>query len=620
MDKYAALKQYFGHTQFRPGQDRLIDAILAGRDVMGIMPTGGGKSICYQLPSLLLPGITLVISPLISLMKDQVSALHSSGISAVFLNSSLISNEFRDACWEIRQGVYKLLYVAPERLNSESFMSLIREHTVSLIAVDEAHCVSQWGQDFRPSYLKIREFVDKLPYRPVLSAFTATATREVREDIIMRLGLQDPVSLITGFDRPNLYFEVRHPTDKSTAVLELVRERQGKSGIIYCATRANVERLCDRLQKSGIPATRYHAGLDEEERRANQNDFQYDRSLVMVATNAFGMGIDKSNVSYVIHYNMSKSLEAYYQEAGRAGRDGERAECILLFSQGDVTTAKFLVTNSGNNEALTQDERECVRCQDLRRLDAMVGYCKTTGCLRNYILSYFGQETAGKCENCGNCHTKYVYTDVTREAQMILSCIKRVRDKLGYYVGSALIINVLRGSKSERVYTLNLDRLSTYGLMKGMSQDTVRGYIEHLEREGYLVTEPRHSTLRLTEQAGEVLFHGQRVQMPRPEEKTVEPKLSLSHKKTAALLEHPIMEDGLLSALKALRTQLARAEDVPAYIVFSNAALTDMAAKKPRTIEEFLTVSGVGQVKAARYGEKFLREIAAYQNREDGKV
>ena len=331
MDKHLALKQYFGHTQFRPGQERLIDAVLAGRDVMGVLPTGGGKSICYQLPSLLLPGITLVISPLISLMKDQVSALQSSGIGAVFLNSSLTGDEYRDACWEIGRGLHKLVYVAPERLVGEGFLSLMRDQAVSLVAVDEAHCISQWGQDFRPSYLKIREFVDRLPHRPVLGAFTATATREVRDDIIRLLGLQDPVSLVTGFDRPNLYFEVRRPADKAAAVLELVRTRPGKSGIVYCATRANVERACDFLKRSGVLATRYHAGLDEEERRANQSDFQFDRCTVMVATNAFGMGIDKSNVSYVIHYNMPKSMEAYYQEAGRAGGTASRRSVSCCF-------------------------------------------------------------------------------------------------------------------------------------------------------------------------------------------------------------------------------------------------------------------------------------------------
>lgn len=612
MDKYAALKQYFGHTRFRPGQERLIDAILSGRDVMGIMPTGGGKSVCYQLPALLLPGVTLVISPLISLMKDQVSALQSAGIAAAFLNSSLTSDEFRDTCQEIRRGRCRLLYVAPERLNHEGFLSLIEERDISLIAVDEAHCISQWGQDFRPSYLKIADFLGGLPRRPVVSAFTATATREVQKDIASRLGLRDPVSLVAGFDRPNLYFEVRRPSDKASEALGLVLERRDKSGIIYCATRGNVERLCRLFQEQGIPATRYHAGLDEKERRANQEDFQFDRSPVMVATNAFGMGIDKSNVSYVIHYNMPKSLEAYYQEAGRAGRDGEPAECVLLFSPGDVVTAKHLIASGGENEELTEAEREQVRRQDLSRLDAMVGYCKTNACLRGYLLGYFGQEAEPRCENCGNCRTRYVSVDVTREAQMVLSCVKRVRDKLGYAVGASLIVSVLRGSASERIRSLGLDGLSTYGLMKGQPRAAVQDCVEHLEREGYLRTEPRYDTLCLTEQAGAVLFRGRTVEMLRPADQPHEAPRRSRRKKR--VFEAAPVEEGLLSALKALRGRLAQEERVPAYIIFSNAALADMAAREPRTMAEFLQVSGVGHVKAERYGAQFLREIAAYRN------
>ena len=616
MDKYAALKQYFGHTQFRPGQERLIDAILAGHDVMGIMPTGGGKSICYQIPALLLPGITLVISPLISLMKDQVSALRNAGIAAAFLNSSLTPAEFRDACQEIRQGLCKLIYVAPERLNHDAFLSLMRERDISLVAVDEAHCISQWGQDFRPSYLKISVFLGELSHRPVVSAFTATATWEVQEDIVSRLGLRSPVRLVTGFDRPNLYFEVRRPSDKVGTVLDLVLERRDKSGIIYCATRSNVERVCERLQKQGVSATRYHAGLDETERRANQDDFQFDRRPVMVATNAFGMGIDKSNVSYVIHYNMPKSLEAYYQEAGRAGRDGEPAECILLFSPGDVVTAKHLISLGGENEELTEAERERVRRQDMLRLNAMVGYCKTTGCLRKYLLDYFGQEAEPRCENCGNCRTQFVSVGITREAQMVLSCVKRVQDKLGYAVGASLIVNVLRGSASARISSLGLDKLSTYGLMKGLPRETVLSYIEYLEREGYLRTEAQHATLRLTERAGDVLFHGREVEIYLPVNRTMREIPRRSRRQKRVLEPMAPVEEGLLSALKALRSRLAQEEGVPAYIVFSNATLSDMAAKKPRTMEEFLEISGVGRVKAARYGNAFLHEIDAYQDRE----
>lgn len=548
MDKYTALKQYFGHARFRPGQEKLIDATLSGQDVMGIMPTGGGKSVCYQLPALLLPGLSLVISPLISLMKDQVSALRGNGISAAFLNSSLSPEGFQKTIREINLGVYKLIYIAPERLDDPRFLSLLQDHAVSLLAVDEAHCISQWGQDFRPSYLKIADFVDRLPRRPVVAAFTATATREVREDIIARLRLRNPVCLVTGFDRPNLYFEVRRPADKAAAALELVRERRGKSGIIYCATRANVERVCERLRRSGIPATRYHAGLSDEERRANQIEFQFDRRPVMVATNAFGMGIDKSNVSYVLHYNMPKSLEAYYQEAGRAGRDGEPADCILLFSQGDVSTAKYLIAASGDNEELTEEERELVRRRDLLRLDAMVGFCKTSGCLRHYLLDYFGQASTERCENCGNCRAQFVQTDVTREAQMILSCVRRVKDWLGYNVGPVLITRVLRGSKDKRIRELGLDRLSTYGLLRSLPRGTIRELVEHLEREGYLFTDPEHGALRLTERASEVLFHGEQVTMSRPAAPAAEEAAGARSK--AALMEQTAPDNGLLSALR----------------------------------------------------------------------
>ena len=371
MDKYSVLKQYFGHSEFRRGQEWLIDGILEGRDVLGIMPTGGGKSLCYQVPALLLPGVTLVISPLISLMKDQVTALLEAGVDAAFLNSSLNTEQLRNTYGHVRKGAYKLIYIAPERLSGEGFYELMREQDISLVAVDEAHCISQWGQDFRPSYLKIAEFVDKLPRRPILAAFTATATAEVRRDIVRLLHLQNSIDVITGFDRPNLFFDVQHPRNKMAVLSSLIEQRRNKSGIIYCATRAAVERVCDALNAHGILATRYHAGLSDDERQQNQDDFQFDRKTVMVATNAFGMGIDKSNVGFVIHYNMPKSLEAYYQEAGRAGRDGEGADCILLYSSGDITTAKFLIENSGENEELTAEEQSLVRQRDYQRLDTV---------------------------------------------------------------------------------------------------------------------------------------------------------------------------------------------------------------------------------------------------------
>ena len=485
------LRQYFGFSSFREGQQTLIDAVLAGRDVLGVMPTGGGKSLCYELPALLLPGLTLVISPLISLMKDQVMALQNAGIPAGCIHSAMSVEELREAYRDTRFGAYKILYIAPERLLTDGFCALAQELEISLLAVDEAHCISQWGQDFRPSYLKILDFLQKLPRRPALAAFTATATAQVRSDIVRILQLQDPVTVVTGFDRPNLRFEVLRPQDKRRALLELLEERRDKSGIVYCATRKGVEQICELLQSSGFAASRYHAGLSPDERRQNQEDFICDRCPIMAATNAFGMGIDKSNVSYVIHYNMPKSLEAYYQEAGRAGRDGAPADCILLFSPGDITTAKYLILNQTENDELTDEERQAVQAQDLIRLEQMTGYCKTTGCLRGYLLDYFGQPHAPRCENCGNCQAEYDLQDLTREAQMILSCVVRVRTRLGYCVGTALLGQVLRGSRAARVRELGLEDLPTYGLMRDLPAGRIRELLELLEAGGYLQTDPK---------------------------------------------------------------------------------------------------------------------------------
>ena len=603
MDKQEALRHYFGHSAFRPGQERLIDAVLDGRDVLGVMPTGGGKSLCYQVPALLLPGVTLVVSPLISLMKDQVAALQAAGAPAACLNSSLSLEQLRTVYSRARQGAYKLLYVAPERLEGEGFDRLVRELEVPLVAVDEAHCISQWGQDFRPSYLRISAFLEGLPRRPAVAAFTATATGPVQQDIVQLLALRDPVREVTGFDRPNLFFDVQHPRSKLAALLKLVEERPGRSGIVYCATRSGVEKVCQALEARGVSATRYHAGLEPEERQRNQDDFQFDRKAVMVATNAFGMGIDKSNVSYVVHYNMPKSLEAYYQEAGRAGRDGEAADCILLYSAGDIATARFLIENGGNEE-LTSEAREAVRRHDYQRLSAMTGYCRTTACLRGRILDYFGQSHDASCGSCGNCRGEFASEDITVSAQMILSCVVRVREKLGYYVGKTLIVQVLRGSRDQRVRDLGLDKLSTFGLMAQLSAGRVRELMEFLELEGFLRINPAHSTLEPAGKARSLLFEGERLSMPLRKDRVREKKPA---SKGTALPEAG--EERLLAALRTLRARLAQAEGVPAYIVFSNAALADMARRAPRTMEAFLEVSGVGRVKAAKYGEAFLRVI-----------
>lgn len=605
-EKYRILNQYFGYSSFRDGQEALIDAQLAGRDVFGIMPTGGGKSLCYQIPALLLDGITLVVSPLISLMKDQVASLKKAGVPAAFLNSSLSTEQARQVYKNLLSNQYRILYIAPERLATEGFLALARKLKISLLAVDEAHCISQWGQDFRPSYLRIVTFLNALGYRPVVSAFTATATVQVREDVERILELRDPLRVITGYDRPNLRFEVRKPKNKPAALLELVRSRKEKSGIVYCSTRKEVEKVCQMLQDNGFPATRYHAGLTEKERRENQDRFLYDECTVMAATNAFGMGIDKSNVGYVIHYNMPQSMEAYYQEAGRAGRDGEPADCILLFAPKDIETARFLIQHPSENEELSEAERRQITAQALARLDKMEGYCKTTGCLRAYILDYFGERHREKCGNCGNCDRDFTETDITTQAKMILSCVARMHERLGYFMGISTVIQVLRGKEDKRILSLGLDKLSTYGLMKTVSQEKLRGMVECLIDEGYLRTDPEHRGLILMARAGDVLFHGEAVKM------RVAGHGAPAKPKPA----DPGEEEELFAALKALRMGLAQRDRIPAYIVFNNATLQDMARKRPTTMEAFLEVSGVGKYKAEQYGKVFLEEIRKFLDKE----
>lgn len=607
IDKSELLKQYFGHSEFRPGQEELIDALLFGRDVLGVMPTGAGKSICYQLTALLLPGITVVVSPLISLMKDQVTALTQTSISSAYINSSLRSDQYREVFRRAQNGDYKIIYVAPERLATEDFLRFARDVEISLLAVDEAHCVSQWGQDFRPSYLKITEFVESLSKRPMVGAFTATATAMVKADIEKLLMLKNPLHITTCFDRPNLYFEVAHPKNKDVYLRAFLAGRPGQSGIVYCATRKKVESVCDNLQRMGIAATRYHAGLEDAERKQNQEDFVYDRSKVMIATNAFGMGIDKSNVSFVVHYNMPKNIESYYQEAGRAGRDGEKAHCVLLFSAGDIQTAKFLINNSEENEALSKEEQELVRERDLKQLNQMVTYCKTTDCLRKYLLAYFGENDATDCGNCSNCFGEMVQQDITVEAQKILSAVARVEKKYTFGLGLTLIVRMLHGSKEQRVIQMGLDRLPTYGIMHDTDRTQIRDYIEFLNREGYLImTSDKYPVLRSTEKAKQVLFRGEKV-LYTWRKQIVFGQTAYSQERPKSM---PIQaDDSLFTTLKALRFKLAQKERVPAYIIFSNATLSDMAIKQPQSIEKFLQVVGVGEIKAKRYGQAFLEEI-----------
>lgn len=601
-DKYGVLKEYFGHDSFREGQDRITDSLLGGRDVLGIMPTGAGKSICYQVPALMFEGVTVVVSPLISLMKDQVSALVQSGVAAAYINSSLTHAQYLKVLQNTENGKYKIIYVAPERLCAPAFLEICRSLSISMVAVDEAHCVSQWGQDFRPSYLKIPDFIESLPSRPVVGAFTATATGTVREDIKNLLKLRAPLVVATGFDRPNLFFSVMHPNKKSIALMKLIKERKGESGIVYCSTRKAVEEVCELLNKNGFTATRYHAGLDEDERRLNQDDFVYDRAPIMVATNAFGMGIDKSNVSFVIHYNMPKNMESYYQEAGRAGRDGRNADCILLYSSKDVRTNQFLINNSEPNPDLTEDEQEEVRRRDRERLKQITFYCTTHKCLRKFILEYFGDKSPERCCKCSNCLSNHENTDITVDAQKIMSCVART----GQRYGKKVICDVLRGSKNERLISAGLSRQSTYGIMADCTEKRLRDIIEHLCENGYMTDEgDEYPILRLTPKSRSVLTGSETLRMMLE----IPQKKKASSAKSAALSP---ADEKLLIALKELRRSLAMRQSVPAYVVFSDATLMDMCRIKPKTRDEFMEVSGVGQRKAIRYGEVFLATIAEF--------
>lgn len=607
MQKRSVLKEYFGYDSFRPGQEELIDKCLQGRDVLGIMPTGAGKSICYQVPAMMFEGISLVISPLISLMQDQVEALIQAGIPAAYLNSSLSPSQFRKALAFARQGRYKLIYVAPERLLTPDFLDFALHAAISMVTIDEAHCVSQWGQDFRPSYLKIPRFIEMLSTRPVVSAFTATATQKVREDIMERLELQSPFLLTAGFDRSNLYFAVEAPKDKLEAVKAYLRKNPGGSGIVYCITRKLVEEVTLALQKAGYAATRYHAGLSDEERKRNQEDFLYDRARIMVATNAFGMGIDKSNVSFVIHYNMPKNMESYYQEAGRAGRDGSEADCILLYGGQDVVTNQFLIDRERNNEELSDEEKETIRQREQELLKTMTFYCHTRECLRQYILRYFGEKTASYCGNCSNCKANFEEVDVTRAVKQILLCVHQTRERFGV----KMVVDVLRGSKGKRLQTLSLDALSTYGSLADESETRIREIITQLELMGCLeVTTGEYPILRLFRQrAKEVLHCEEPIRMKIVKDA---PKDKPGHGREPAMSVTGTATSRLFERLRRLRASVAASSHIPSYVVFSDATLRDMCSKMPITEEEFLKVSGVGQAKLEKYGPMFLGEIKAF--------
>lgn len=605
MDKLSVLNEFFGHRAFRKGQEELIDHILSGSDVLGIMPTGAGKSLCYQVPALLLSGTTIVISPLISLMKDQVSALLSSGVSAACINSSLTPEEYSDTMYRACRGEFRLIYVAPERLGTQEMNRLVSSVRIPMVTIDEAHCVSQWGQDFRPSYLHIAEFIESLPQKPVISAFTATATDTVKQDIIRLLGLREPFSLITGFDRPNLYFSVMNPDNKYAALRRLIGGFGDKCGIVYCLSRKSVEEVCEKLCADGFSATRYHAGLPDTERIANQEDFIYDRRRIMVATNAFGMGIDKSDVSYVIHYNMPKNIESYYQEAGRAGRDGSPAQCILLYSGKDVKTNEFMIEKSREeNTDLSEEEKDIMLERDRQRLKEMTFYATTSGCLRESMLRYFGEKAPSYCGNCSSCVNGFEEVDITVDAQKIVSCVFRIKQK-GRYYGKSMVIDVLHGSGNERVRSLGFDKLSTYGLMSDTPVQRIRAELDHLIMQGFLsFSGGEYPVVELTAQSARIVKDKITVRMNLPKEKPPQGRKRAEDSFYA--------KDELFEKLRKLRAKLAAEEKVPAYIVFSDAALRDMCRVRPTRMAVFLTVSGVGKKKAEKYGEEFCRLISEH--------
>lgn len=599
-DKLSVLKDYFGHDSFRDGQEQIVDALLDGRDALCIMPTGAGKSMCYQIPALLFDGVTIVVSPLISLMKDQVGSLVQSGVPAAYINSSLSYPQFLRVLSNTEHGKYKIIYVAPERLLTDGFLDTCKKIKISMVAVDEAHCVSQWGQDFRPSYLKIISFIKSLDNRPIVGAFTATATNDVKEDIKKILRLENPFEITTGFDRPNLFFGVIKSSSKDEKLIDLIRERGDRSGIVYCATRKNVESVCELLCDNGFSATRYHAGLDEYERRKNQEDFVFDRKNIMVATNAFGMGIDKSNVTYVIHYNMPKNIESYYQEAGRAGRDGGEADCILLYSPKDVRLNRFMIENSEGNDELTIEENEQIRERDFERLKHMTFYSTTNDCLRGFILRYFGGDKKAYCGKCSNCLSVHKLVDVTIDAQKIMSCIART----GQRYGKTVICDVLKGSKSEKILKAELNNQSTYGIMKEVTARHIFGTIDFLAEKEYISADNETEALKLLPKSRYVLFGRERLVMKKVENSE---KVVKTHRP-----EVPVNAD-LLDALKALRKSIASKKSVPAYVIFSDATLIDMCKKCPETSDEMLEVSGVGRTKLEKFGKEFLEVIAKFR-------
>lgn len=636
-----ALTRYFGYDSFRPGQQGIVEALLAGRDVLGVMPTGAGKSVCYQIPAALSPGMTLVISPLISLMRDQVDALNDLGLPAAFINTTQTPDEQAMVFAQAAAGQIKLLYVAPERLETGRFRDFAARTPISLIAVDEAHCVSQWGQDFRSSYLGIGDFIAGLPQRPPVGAFTATATERVRRDIVGLLGLRNPAVAVTGFDRPNLYFDVVKLETKYKAawVARYVADHPDESGIVYCATRKTTEALTDTLNQMGHPAVAYHGGMSPDAREAAQRDFITDKVPVVVATNAFGMGIDKSNVRYVIHHNLPESIEAYYQEAGRAGRDGEPSRCTLLWNESDIVTRRRLLDNDYENERLTPEEQEIVRQSKRRLLDGMVGYCRTTDCLHRYMTRYFGQELSpnagsaagediaadssqsGRCGACSNCESTFETIDVTRVAQAISRCVHDA----GQRVGSGKIVKILRGSRAQDLAWLNPERMPTFGMLKDVNEARVRDVLSQMATDGYLsIAEGRMPIVMFGARAAETAAPDFHYEIKRVERKSAAAGSGRSGgvADTADSANVPgdalgsyipdDDEESLFQKLRELRRTIAQEIGKPPYIVFSDKTLRDMARIKPVTNAQFLAVNGVGQHKLDLYGQRFMQAIASF--------
>lgn len=598
MTLYEVLKKHFGYETFRDQQENIIENICAKKDALVIMPTGGGKSVCYQIPALMFEGVTVVISPLIALMKDQVEALIENGIPATFLNSSLTASETGKRVREIGDGAYKLIYVAPEGLMSGAFLEASRTMNIAFVAVDEAHCISQWGHDFRPSYQSISNWVRTLPNRPVIAAFTATATHEVKKDIITLLDLHHPKSYVSGVDRENLIYRVVKPPKKYDYLVKWLKEIPSEyTGIIYCATRKTVEQVTAKLVKDGIDAAYYHGGLDTETRNRVQDDFMLDQKKIIVSTNAFGMGIDKPDVRFVIHYNMPKNMEAYYQEAGRAGRDGLESDCILMYDSSDIVKQKMLITQNS-----TDRERYTIQMESLQSL---VDYCNTNSCLRGEIQNYFGETvTSFECNSCSNCLDESEEIDCTENAQKILSCIYRMDQRFGIN----LVVDVLKGAKTQRVRELKFDTLSTYGLLKAESTSVVKEQIMFLIAKGYInMSADEFPVLRLSPSSRSVLKGTEKIVMKQTRLDIQDKKKTKKRANTSA--KHPELYD----ELSKLRAKIAQKKNVPLFVVFANSVLSDMASYLPTSREEFLNIKGIGEKKFEIYGEAFMSAIIAYK-------